>query len=76
WMRLLPDYPASDGWQLSYRLINAHARIDIVASADGDAHRVVIPAATSAAYAAGEYTMVGQVTRSTDRHTIGQQPIT
>ena len=76
WRRQLPDYPATDGWQLSYRLINAQARIDIVATADGADYLVVIPAATSALYAPGEYTMVAQVTRSTDRHTIGQQAIT
>lgn len=76
WQRLLPDYPASNGWELSYRLINAQARIDVVATADGDAHLVTIPAATTAAYAAGEYTLVAQVKRGTDRYTIGQQPIT
>lgn len=75
WQRLLPDYPASAGWVLSYRLINAQARIDIVAAADGDAHLVTIGAATSAAYEAGEYTTVAQVTRGTDRHTVGQGTI-
>ena len=75
WRRLLPDYPASEGWELSYRLINAAARIDIVSTADGDAHLVNIPAATSAGYAAGEYTSIAQVTRGTDRHTVGQGAI-
>lgn len=72
WRRLLPDYPASEGWELSYRLINAAARIDIVATADGDAHLVSIPAATSAGYTAGEYTSIAKVTRGADRHTVGQ----
>lgn len=76
WQRLLPDYPASEGWELSYRLINAATRIDIVATADGDAHQVTISAATSAAYAAGSYTATAQVTRSTDRHTVWQGGIT
>lgn len=75
WQRLLPDYPASEGWQLSYRLINAQTRIDIVATADGDAHLVTISAATSAAYAAGEYTTIAQVTRATERYTVGQGAI-
>lgn len=76
WRRQLPDYPANDGWQLGYRLINAQTRIDIVATADGADHLVIISAATSALYAPGEYTMVAQVTRSTDRHTIGFWAVT
>ena len=75
WQRLLPDYPARAGWVLSYRLINAQTRIDIVATADGDAHLVNIPTATSAGYTAGEYTSIAQVTRGADRHTVGQGTI-
>lgn len=75
WQRLLPDYPASAGWVLSYRLINAQTRIDIVATADGDAHLVNIPTATSAGYTAGEYTSIAQVTRGADRYTVGQGTI-
>jgi len=75
WQRRLPDSPASAGWVLSYRLINAQTRIDIVAPADGDAHLVNIPTATSAGYTAGEYTSIAQVTRGADRHTVGQGTI-
>lgn len=76
WQRTLPDHPASDGWQLSYRLINAAARIDIVAAADGDAHLVTIAAATSAAYAPGAYTWLASATRSAERYTVGQGEVT
>lgn len=76
WLRELPDYPADDGWQLSYRLLNPAARIDMVAAADGAAHRVTVSAATSAAYTPGTYTWIAHVTRSTDRHTVGQSSIT
>lgn len=72
WQRSLPDYPASDGWVLSYRLINAAARIDIVAAADGDTHSVLVPATTSASYAAGDYTWTAHVTRATERYTVGR----
>lgn len=43
-------------------------RIDIVATADGDAHLVNIPTATSAGYTAGEYTSIAQVTRGRPAH--------
>lgn len=70
WRITLPDFPASDGWTLAYRLINAAATISIVAVADGDAHLVEVPAATSAAYPPGAYTGNRTVTRGTDRFTL------
>lgn len=76
WQRTLPDYPAANGWVLSYRLINAQGKLDIVATAEGDDHLVIVPATTSAAYTAGEYTYTAQVTLGTERYTIGQGTIT
>lgn len=76
WRRELPQYPASDGWVLSYRIINAGNRIDVVATADADAHLVTISAATTGSYVAGQYTAVEYVTRGTDRHTLGSGTIT
>lgn len=70
WRLSLPTYPADDGWVLAYRLINAAATITIVASADGAAHLVQLPAATTAAYPAGAYTGVRTVTRGSDRFTL------
>lgn len=75
WAVDLPDHPADQGWVLSYRLINAGARIDIVAAPDPAQparHRVTVPAATSAGYVPGSYTAVRYVTRGTDRHTLAQ----
>ncbi len=76
WQRTLPDYPASEGWQLSYRLISAAARIDVVATTEGDAYLVTIAAVTSAAYAPGPYTWQASVTRATERYTVGQGELT
>ena len=53
WRITLPAYPASDGWVLAYRLINAATTITIAAVADGDDHLAEIAAATSAAYPPG-----------------------
>lgn len=76
WQRLLPDYPASSGWALKYRLINAAGKIDITASPDGDAHLVSVSSADSAAWAPGEYVWQAYVEKTGERHTIGEGRIT
>jgi hypothetical protein len=76
WQRALPDYPASAGWALSYRLINASARIDITAAASGNDHLVTVAAATSAAYRAGDYTWQASVAKATERYTVGTGRVT
>jgi hypothetical protein len=67
WRKSLSDYPANAGWTLYYRLINASAKIDITASADNADHLVSIAKATSAAYAAGDYTLLAWVANGTER---------
>lgn len=69
WRVSLSDYPPPD-WTLSYRLINAVGKIDLVASQDGEDHLISIAAATSAAWATGVYNWVSHVTDGTDRYTI------
>lgn len=76
WRRSLADYPAGDGWVLKYRLINAAAKYDITAGADGDEHRVSVSAATSAAYTAGGYTWTAWVEKAAERFTVGSGQIT
>lgn len=71
WQRSLPDYPASDSWVLSYRLINASNKYDITAAASGDDHLVTVAAATSAAYVAGDYEWTAVVTKASERYTVG-----
>lgn len=71
WTRTLADYPAGDGWALSYVLVSASARINIVSAADGDDHAVTLAAATTAAYAPGAYTWAAYVTKDADRYTLG-----
>ena len=72
WRRedLTGDYPASAGWALAYRLVNAAGKIDIAASASGDAFAVSVAAATSAGYTAGAYTWVATVTKGAERYTV------
>lgn len=70
WRRSLPDYPADQGWVLSYRFINATAQFDITASADGSAHLVDVAIGDSADYVAGDYSWVSAVSKDGERHTI------
>lgn len=70
WLITLPDYPATDGWQLSYRLANASAAITFTASASGADHLVAVPAATTAAWAPGSYTWRSQVSLSGEVFTV------
>lgn len=76
WQRTLSDYPASAGWVLSYRLINAAGKIDIGTTAAGDDHLVSVTAVTSAAWTAGDYDWVAQVANSGERYTVGSGRIT
>lgn len=75
WRISLADYPASDGWVLKYRLINANSRIDINAAASGAAHLVTITASASAGYTAGKYAWQAYVEKSAERYTVGSGAI-
>jgi hypothetical protein len=55
WQIALADYPASAGWILKYRFINAAGKIDIVSAPSGDDHLVTVSASSSAGWAAGDY---------------------
>lgn len=76
WQRTLSDYPASAGWSLSYRLINAAGKIDIDASASVDDHLVSVASTASAAYAVGAYDWVAYVEKAGERYTVGSGRIT
>lgn len=67
WTRNLSDYPASDGWVLSYAL-RGPAVVDVVSTADGNSHLVTIqPADISIA---GTYVIQGYVQKDGERHTV------
>ncbi len=75
WKKSLDDYPASV-WTLRYYLSDGTNRIEIVASADGDAYLVAVDAATTATKAAGNYRWVAQVSDGSDVYTVGAGAIT
>jgi hypothetical protein len=66
---VLADYPASDGWSLSYILVSPAAQIVIAAAADGSGHLVSVAPATTAAWAAGIYTWQERASKAGAIHT-------
>jgi hypothetical protein len=63
----VPGYPASEGWTLKYRLIprTSGAAITFGTTPDGDAHVLLVGAATTAAWTAAEYNWAAYVERDT-----------
>lgn len=65
-------YPASAGWAVTYTLINATARIQMVSVADSDDHLIEVAAAVSALYTAGNYDWQMHVANGTERYLLGE----
>lgn len=76
WLKALPDYPAGDGWVLTYSLVNSLQRISFSATASGDEHLVTVAASTTAAWVAGAYTWRAQVALAGEVFTVGSGSIT
>lgn len=76
WTKTLADYPANDGWVLTYELVKASTRITITASASGADHAVNVSATTSSGYVAGTYDWRARISKSTEVYTIGTGRIT
>ena len=70
WTITRDDFPASDGWALSFVFINGSAKIAMASTADGDRHAIAVDATTTAVYVPGKYTYAGFATKGTVRHTI------
>lgn len=70
WTRSLADWPATS-WTLKYRAKNAAGGFEITASASGDDFAVTVAAATTAAYAAGDYSWIAWVEGgSSEKYTV------
>lgn len=61
WTKAISDYPATAGWTLKYRAVNSAGKIDITATTSGADYAVTLTAATTGAYTAGWYDVVGWV---------------
>ena len=75
WQKSVGNYPASQGWTLSYAFLNAGSKIAVTAAAQGDDYLVTIAAATSAGYAAGVYQWQSYVTNGAQRITVSNGEI-
>jgi hypothetical protein len=72
WTRQLSDHPASDGWALSYTLVERKtgAAVSFDSTGSGSTHTVSVPSATTAAWPPGFYAGQGYVTKDGERVTI------
>jgi hypothetical protein len=70
--RSLPDFPASAGWSLNYQVRGGTQVIQFNSTADGTAHSINVPGATTATWVAGDYVMWGYATLTAtgERHQI------
>jgi len=70
WTRTLADYPAGEGWVLSYVYTNASSRFTLTAGASGDDHAIAEDAADTAPIKPGKYAWAAHVTLADDRYTV------
>lgn len=70
WSKSLTDYPADNGWTLSYRLINELTKHDISTAASGSDHLVSTLASITASYSPGKYTLLSWVTKGAERYSL------
>lgn len=68
----VPDYPPADGWTLKFRLVPqvSGSALTFNASTEGTDYRVSVGPATTAAWAAGDYSWTSYVEKSGARHTV------
>ncbi len=71
---VVPDYPASAGWTLTYRLIprTAGTAISFSGSASGDDYAIEVGASVTKDWVAGEYSWSAYVSKAGERHTVDQ----
>jgi len=71
WYKDLPDYPADQGWTLSYAFVSTSGnKFAVTAAANGTQHSVTIPAATSASYAPGTWYWQSYATSGSTRYDV------
>lgn len=68
WKKSLSDYLPSDGWSMTYVLVNSGAKITFNTTADGDDHLVSVDTTTSAGWAAGTYRWTSFLIKDSDRY--------
>lgn len=72
WTKELTDYPADDGWALTYAFVKDDDQQTVTAVADGSDHAATITAAESAVYGVGIYHWQAYATKAGARYTIAE----
>ncbi len=74
----IPDYPASSGYVLTYRLIprTSGTPITIISGANGDDYRTQVEAVTTTDWADGEYSWFADVAKDGDVFTVDSGVVT
>lgn len=75
----LADYPASDSWVLTYRLVPrvvGGSAITLVGSAEGSDHRITATAAVTGGWVTGDYGWAAYVSKGAERYTVDSGQLT
>lgn len=78
-LTVVPDYLASDGWVLKFRLVPrtvGGTAIPITATAEGADHRVTVPAATTAGWGADSYGWTSWAEKAAEVYSVQSGQIT
>lgn len=67
---LAADYPADQGWTLTYEARNAASTVTFAAAASGSTFAVSVGASTTTTWAAGDYVLGGYVAKAGERYEI------
>lgn len=74
--KTISDYPATDGWTLTYSFRGPTALADQTATTSGSGYLVTIPAATTTALSAGTYYWNARVSLAGEVHTVARGVLT
>lgn len=72
----MPDYPADQGWEITYTLIGSSENQTFTSTPDGPDHLVSLASSDTTNWPAGDYHWVAQIGDGTDRYTLGEGRIT
>ena len=70
WLLTYADFPASDGWTLTFGFRNTSGTIDLVSSASGDNHAIDADTNTTSQWLSGIYKGVARISNGTTSNTI------
>lgn len=72
WSRSVAEYPAADGWALSYGVAGPTSATVGTTASGGANYTAVVSSTTTAGWLPGSYTWTAFVRRSGERHTIAR----